>query len=74
MTGSHEVRGSIPLSSTNQKRKGDCFVERPFSYWFHVALLQGVGQDVDGVRIDGRIMAGPGAGQVEDLDPVHFNP
>ena len=36
--------------------------------------LQGVGHDIDGVHMDGRIMAGPGTGHVEGLDPVHFNP
>ena len=33
MTGSHEVRGSIPLSSTTRKNKGERFHRSPFFYW-----------------------------------------
>ena len=73
MTGSHEVRGSIPLSSTKTNKKGASFIERLLFYWFKALSLKGVGHDVDGVHVDGRIMAGPGAGHVEGFDPVHLD-
>ncbi len=35
MTGSHEVRGSIPLSSTNKSNNLRLFSGRAFSFWSH---------------------------------------